>query len=37
MKSELQAQETLQLLREAAVRAGLLDASEPPPADEETV
>lgn len=33
MKSELQAQETLQLLREAAVRAGLLDASEPPPAD----
>lgn len=32
-KSELHAQETLQLLSEAAVRAGLLDANEPPPAD----
>ena len=31
MKSELLAQQTLQLLSEAAMRAGLLDASEPPP------
>lgn len=31
--SEVQAQTTLELLRDAAVHAGLLDADEPPPAD----